>query len=396
MGSSTYTTVGVVEESSLGTTPSSALRLVNCSEGSLAMDRDSSRPEIWTGSQRRYPERPMREGATMTISAPQQYENMLEFYEGLFGAARANAVTVTGTGIAVGSSTTITDSGNGLGNFAVGDWVYVSGFSTAANNGWHGPVTTAAAGTLTFSAGGLTTESAGASISLKTRRLVEPATATLKTYSVEVNDTDLARFQSSKAMTVTNGQWNWQVGQFATEQFQLQGRLPAVAGSTIGTGTATAAKTSAFINTPTDWADLWYASTTASTAIFTQLQLQANPNVESIMGLGDLGPSSYSRGPLDWTLTGSLYYDTTADDFVDHALAHSTKWVAWSQADPAGNKMLFFLPSVKISLGNFERGAPNSQKTIPFTATAHSSAFDSSATFSGIANQAAVFFVPAS
>lgn len=338
----------------------------------------------------------MREGATMTISAPQQYENMLEFYEGLFGAARANAVTVTGTGIAVGSSTTITDSGNGLGNFAVGDWVYVSGFSTAANNGWHGPVTTAAAGTLTFSAGGLTTELAGASISLKTRRLVEPATATLKTYSVEVNDTDLARFQSSKAMTVTNGQWNWQVGQFATEQFQLQGRLPAVAGSTIGTGTATAAKTSAFINTPTDWADLWYASTTASTAIFTQLQLQANPNVESIMGLGDLGPSSYSRGPLDWTLTGSLYYDTTADDFVDHALAHSTKWVAWSQADPAGNKMLFFLPSVKISLGNFERGAPNSQKTIPFTATAHSSAFDSSATFSGIANQAAVFFVPAS
>lgn len=395
MGSATYTTVGVVEESTLGTTPASALRLVNVTEGSLAMDRDSSRPEIWTGTQRRYPERPMREGASMTISAPQQYENTLEFYEGLFGVARGSAIAVSGTGIAVGSSTTITDTGNGLAVFAVGQWIKITGFSTAANNGWHGPITTVAAGTLTLSAGGLTIEAAGNSVALKTRALTEPATATLKTYSVEVNDTDLTRFQASKAMTVTNGQWNWQVGQFATEQFQLQGRLPAVAGSTIGTGAATAAKTSAFINTPTDWADLYYASTTASTAIFTQLQLQANPNVEAIMGLGDLGPSSYSRGPLDWTLTGSLYYDATADDFVDHALAHSTKWVAWSQTDPAGNSVLFFLPSVKISLGNFERGAPNSQKTIPFTATAHSSAFDSSATFSGIANQAAVFFVPA-
>lgn len=394
MGSSTYTTLGVVEESTLGTTPASALRLVNCT-ATMSMDRDAQRPEIWTGTQRRYPSRPMREGGTVTVDAPWQYENCLEFQEGLFGVARSSAVSISGTGIAF-TTGTITDTGNGLAGVLVGDWVYIGGVVTATgNNGWHGPVTASAAGTLTFPASTFTAESAGATITIKTRRLIEPASATLKTYSLECSDSDVTSFESAKAACVSSATWSWAVGGWATEQYQLTTRLPARAGSTIGTGAATAAKTSPFLNVPTDWGNIYYGSATASTAIWTKMEVQCNVNLEAIMGNGDLGPSTYSRGPLDWSLSGSVYLNSDGTAFLDNALSHATKYIAWDVVDPAGNKIFYFFPASKIDIGNIERGAPNTQKTVSFSATSHSSSFDSSATFSGIAPQAAIFFVPA-
>lgn len=399
MGSSTYTTLGVLEESTLGTTPASALRLINCT-ATLQMDRDAQRPEIWTGSQDRYPERPMSEGGTLTIEGPQQYENMLELQEGLYGAARSSAVSISGTGIAF-TTATITDSGNGLATVLVGDFVYIGGVVTAtANNGWHGPVIASAAGTLTFAASTFTAESAGATITIKTRRLVQPATATLKTYSTEIFDTTDANYQSMLAAVVSGATYNWANGGFATEQYTLMGRLPARAASSIGTGAATAAKISPFINVPTDWGSIYYgtssAVTAANAAIFTSLQLQANPNVEAIKGLGDLGPSTYSRGPMDWTLTGSVYLNANGLAFVNDALSHATRWLAWEHADPAGNRDFWFFPANKISIGNFERGAPTTQKTVSFTATTHSGAFDSGSAFTTtIPRQAYRFWVPA-
>lgn len=393
MGNSNFTTVGVIEESTLGTTPSSAFRLVNVTDGSIMMERDAQRPDIWTGTQRRYPGRPLSEGGAVTFSAPQQYENTLEWQEGLFGVARGSAVSISAATTIEFTTGTITDSGNGLAVFNVGDLIYITG--SPLNSGWKGPVTAVAAGTLTFAASSFTAESAGAAITLRTRRLVEPSIPTLKGYSLENNDTDLTRFTSMKGSTVTGATWEWATGAYATEQYTFSGRRPAHAGATIGTGAATAAKTTPFINTPVDWAEIHYGALTASSAIFTRLGVQANPNVQPIRGNGSLGPANFSRGSLDWTITGTLYNDTAAQAFADDALTHSTKYLWWAQVDPAGNRMAFLFPANKIDVSNIERGTGQTQKTITFTATAHSGAFDSTATYTTILNQAAFFYVPA-
>lgn len=94
--------------------------------------------------------------ATFSPSFPAKYEqgstaatNVLRLRRPT-GKFNASAATITGTTLAVASST-ITDSGNGLvtAGFQVGDLIVVSGFTgTAANNTW-GILTAVAAGTLT-------------------------------------------------------------------------------------------------------------------------------------------------------------------------------------------------------------------------------------------------------
>lgn len=93
--------------------------------------------------------------------------------------------TISGTGIAVADSNTITDSGNGFGPLTVGTVIYISGFSTAANNGEF-IVTVTAAGSIDVtkldgSAPGLTAEAAGATISIRYGVAAVAATAGITT-----------------------------------------------------------------------------------------------------------------------------------------------------------------------------------------------------------------------
>lgn len=78
--------------------------------------------------------------------------------------------SITGTGLAVASATSITDSGNGLvtAGFKVGDIISCDGWTGAAgNNGQVARVTAVAAGALTLAASGLTADAAGETVTIQ-------------------------------------------------------------------------------------------------------------------------------------------------------------------------------------------------------------------------------------
>lgn len=399
MSDATYTKFGVIEESTEGTTPSSALQLMNVRDVQLRQSRDAQRPSILSGDRRRYPSRVLRKSGELSVPMYVQYENDLELIEGLQNNARAAAVTVTGTTISFDSTTdTIADSGNGFGSFAVGDMVYVSGAGDAGNNGWKGPVLTAAVGALTFPDGQITaTAAATPSVTVATRRLIDGTTE--KFYSVEYQLTKLTNeFRSGTGFHVGGAQWRWAQGDFATVDWTLMGRTPAMGNATIGTGAAGAAPTSGFMNSVDDFGGFTIgtnSTTTFSSLIATDWQLQVQNALNPVYGLGNVGPSKHVTGPADPSLAITFYYDDNARNVIDAVEAHTSLWVTWHLVDPQGNRLAFCLPSVKPDEGDITIGNAGNLVTLPVNFTAHDPAKDSGSLSTSIPYQFGVFFIPA-
>lgn len=399
MSDATYVKFGTVEESAYGTTPASALQLINVTSVDLKQSRDVSRPNILVGNRRRYENRVLRKSGDLVLPAPLQYENMLLFHEGLQNAARSAAVSVTATTISFDSGTeTIGDSGAGFGNFAVGDWVYVSGAGDAGNNGWKGPVLTKSASALTFPNGQITaTAVATPSVTIKTRRLLD--STTLKSYSVEWQDADPSvtnEFRSGTGYRVGSIEWAWSQGSWATEQVTLMGQVPAMASATIGTGAATAAKTTGFMNAVDDFQTILFGTNSSSSsfaATATDLRVTVTNTQTPVYGLGTVGPSQIHVGPQDISVSMTLYYDDDARTIQDLVEAHTTCWMGFDVVDPDGNRMAFSIPAMKPDVGDPEIGEAGSLISLPITWSGHDPAKDSGSLSTSIPYQFGIFYV---
>lgn len=398
MSDATYTKFGVIEESTEGTTPASAVQLMNVRDVQLRQSRDPEKPEILTGDRRSYPTRVLRKSGELSLPMYMQYENDLELMEGLQNAARGTAVTVTATTISFATSTKkISDSGSGLGSFAIGDMIYVSGASVAGNNGWKGPVLAAAAGELTLPTGQITDESASASITIATRRLLDGTTE--KFYSVEYQRTKLTNFfYSGTGFHVGGAQFSWSQGDFAMVDWSLMGRVPAKANATIGTGAASAAPTTGFMTGVDGFGGFTVGSasdTLISNLIVTDWKLNAQNVLNPVYGLGNVGPSKHITGKQSQDLDITAYHDDAAEDLVDAVLAHTSLWFTWHVLDAEGNRIAFCLPSAKPDEGDPVVGNAGNLGTVPVKLSGHDPAKDSTSLLTTIPYQFGIFFAPA-
>lgn len=398
MSDATYYTIGMVEESTYGTTPASALQLVNVTEFPLARTRSTERPNVLTGSRRRYPTSVLQEDGGLTVPCPIQYGNMLMMREGLLANdIAAAAATITATDIStVGATGVITSAAGDTSDFEVGDWVYISGSSVAGNNGWKGPLTAAGASSITVPAAQVEDEAATASITISTTRHTDGSTQ--KSYSAEWRDTLLTnKFRSGTGFVVSQGVYTWTQGQFTTESYTLMGKAPVKGSATIGTGAATAAPTSGFINAVQDFGTI-YIGSAATSYIISSLTLTVTNVQNAVRGLGSLGPSNIVIGPLGIELRATLLYDNNSDTVLGNIEDHDTIDVAWDIVDPQGNRELFYLPALKCDGG--EGPAPGQAGNLvdfELMATGHDPAKDADSPYvsTGFGYQMANFKVPA-
>jgi len=178
---------------------------------------------------------------TVNYNIEMQSQNFDDFIEhAIRSDATWNTGSVTGTTIAaVNSSSQFTDSGNGLGVFEAGQWVYVSGFTgDTSNNGW-ARVTTAAAGALTVDKT-LVDDSAGESVTIESE-WIQNGTAE-PSFSLQEEFLNL----TNRLHIITGariGAWNFNVSPRAiiTGSFAFQGKDFNQATSKAGSGTVNAA-----------------------------------------------------------------------------------------------------------------------------------------------------------
>lgn len=282
------------------------------------------------------------------------YDSLIE--SALGGTFSTALSIVASTGVSAASSD---NSFNGTGLFSnavVGQWVKVSGFANAGNNGYF-KVATAASGKITVVGGTLTTESAGPAVTIK-GSLCKNGT-TEKTFTIERHFTEItspAIYNLFTGLIVDEMSFNLATSDIAQGSFSLIG-LDMAVGSSSGFSGSTAAATTASMNSVENIKKV-FVNNIVSTEDYTGIEFSVNNNVNARRAMGSLAAVDVTQKSIDVTGTISEYFENVTMlnrlvNFNDVALAVVIE-------DAAGNGYVFDFPSCKITQAALDNGGTDS------------------------------------
>lgn len=207
-------------------------------------------------------------------------------------------------------SYTIADSGSGFGSFAVGQWVYISGFSDAANNGF-AKITAASAGSITVSHNGNgVNDTAGDTVTITMGAQITNGTS-LRTFNWEKEFTDLSNnFEQFAGMAIDTFGLNVTSDGIVTWTFGWLGALSQSNTATLGDGSPTAAATDSVMNAIDD-VQLVFANGTSYDV--TSFNFQIQNNLRARLQVGTLGAISLGSGTINATGAHQAYYNTITE-----------------------------------------------------------------------------------
>lgn len=271
----------------------------------------------------------------------------------LMTSAFAGAATVgPGTTFAaVASGNHITDSANGFASLAVGDWIQVSGFATAGNNGYAKIATKPNNGDITISGYTLVNESAGPSVTIKKADAITNG-STLKSFLLERKHADLANIFVNYPGSVIDV-WDIKIPlkDFLGQSFGFKCKNEVSAAATL-MGTPTAGATTSILSTVTSPTKIYVGGVATSNLISV---LDWNMKVENQLRMreiiGQLGLDSIGLG--DCRVTGGLKVYFATHTLSDLFLNDTYTSAAILTKDPAtGKAYLFEFPSIKFRSNN--------------------------------------------
>jgi len=407
-----HTLIGIVEETVAGTTPASAMQLLNVGGNpNPTRSRTVEAPQILSNNLRGIPSQVLQSDGSWSIPAtPMQYRNFLNFYEGIFGNDEGAAVSISGTGISAATNA-VADTGNGLATVLSGDWVYMTDGNAGADfaSAWFGPVTSGAtAGSFSLPAGQMPNFSAGNTVTIKTRRLVDGSLT--KTYSIEQQLTKLTTvWRNSVYAFPTSMSWAWSQGAYATEAVTIASQQTNSAAATIGTGTATAALATDYMNATSHVAGIdgaptggMWISTTAGTNLvatattISSLGLTINRNNSIERSIGSVGLTGEDIGEIDATIDVTVILNDTTKALLTGMDAHSTYSLGWAVVDAQGNRACFSFPATKC-VSDITISDADNKYVLPIQFKSHDPLRDTGSEYiaAGFSHEMAMFHVPA-
>ena len=348
-----FTTFALLEESTPGTTPASAMQLISAGGmPAFKRERSTGAPDFETsGSLTPYPQEIFTDEGSLSIPAtPLVYRNMVQCHEGVYASDEVVVAAVTGTDISVASNI-MNSVASGFGNIKVGDCFHIAFGGSGPTDGVYGPVLLQTASDITFPAGQIANFSAGSTVTIKTyNRLVEGTT--FKSYSAEWKATALTTYFEGGTYFVPNShEWSWSAGGgFTTETCSFRGKKPTKAAATIGTGAATAAPTSAAMNSANRFGTLWVgegATNILAAATVSDLTFGIARDNGFQPGLGSTDFSVACLGDLTTSLKATVVLDDVTAAIVDEYEDLDTLWARWDMTDAQGNRMVWFQSAMK-------------------------------------------------
>ena len=281
-----------------------------------------------------------------------------DFYEKVLQSAGWSTVQTAGPAatfaVTAGSGNyVIADSGSGFGSFAVGQWIYISGFADAANNGY-AKISVQAAGSITVTHNGNgVTEAAAATVTITMGPQVLNGT-TLATYNVEKEFEDLSNeFEQHAGMGIDTWNRDVTVDGIVTDSFGFIGAISQSATSTLGDGSPTAAPTEAVMNAIDDVVGVLESGAQYDV---TALNWALANSLRARLQVGTLGAISLGVGTVGITGGHTAYYATKA--IMDKYLGDVLTDLVFVFARGANAYVVDF-PSVKYSSGQRVAGGIN-------------------------------------
>lgn len=288
------------------------------------------------------------------------YDDFLQW--AMFASGWSSPVTVTATTIsAAAADNSFNDSGSGFGSLVVGQWVKVSGFATAANNGIF-KITSKTSAKIIVSGGTLVNESVGPSVSVIMGAQVTNGT-TLQHFTLERQYLDLSNeFVTYPGCAIEGFSLNTAKEAVLTCAFDLLGKKEvsqtASRSSALG-GTETAAPTTDILNAVDDVTAILEGTGAGVQARIdlTQINMSLKNNLRARTQIATDGAVSIGAGSINITGNLSGYY--TGKTLIDKFLNRTQ--TALALVLTKGSKYYVIdIPAVKFSSGSRNSGGINS------------------------------------
>lgn len=353
-----------VKETTLGTTPASALKVVRQTSNDLV------RSQSYTTSQEIQSDRNIRDNilTDMEVTGSVPFELSFADFDDFFEAALFNtfstAVAISATDIAAastGNKYTSTTTNFTTANIVVGQWLKIAGFTNAANNGF-AKVTSLTATELVISNLTLVNESATPTITMSGQRLRNGTT--LQSFSLENEFTDITQFINFKGMCVNSMNLSFEVGNILNGTFDFIGMTSARATTTIGTGAHIASSTNDVMNAVSDISNIRENGSLLSTSGIYVLSasLLLENGLRGQKALGNLGNVGIGTGRCNVTGELQVYFKDGAlyDKFINDTASSVDLRVT-----DGTNSYIFTIPKIKFTNGTVSVGGVDQDIVLP-------------------------------
>lgn len=246
----------------------------------------------------------------------------------------------------------LNDSNSEFGSFTANEWIYVSGFSNAANNGFF-KISSVTSSKIILQSGTLVTEAAGSAITVQQGGSITNGT-TLKSYNIEKSYLDLSNILSVlKGMSINTMNLEVPADGIITGSFDFMGSaeesLTASSGSGYDNVNSNYVMTGA--NHVTDFLE------NLSDLEIVSFSMSLNNNLRTRMVVGTLGVVSIGTGTVE--ITGSISLYLANSTLFDKFLNQTATSLVFAVRDVDGNGYVIELPSVKIIDGTRSAGGIN-------------------------------------
>jgi len=323
----------------------------------------------WFESQRSLGDRQVADGrlgrksVTGDITSEMTYTNLDRFLEQLFCSTKVTAFTTISaqtdiTAAAVDQS--FADASNGLGGLGANEWIYVTGFTSANNNGMF-KIATVAAAKITCYGTGITDEASGDSITIREVSLTNGVEELFSTIHKKfVDETGTVDEHDVLGAVISQGALTVPANGIATMTWSIIGRDYDTTGASVTNSAMTD-------TSPFDGLSGTFGIDNTASTVMTAFSLTIANGHTPTEPLGTTLAGSLI--PRKFRVTGSFSVYHTGVTQIDKLLNETESSLTVTLSDPAGNQHVFLMPRVKYtSAGATKTDDGPVMETINFTA----------------------------
>lgn len=281
-------------------------------------------------------------------------------YDPFFEAALQSDFTTT---IGIAAETTIStdadgilDSGNGLGNAVVGQWVKAQGFTDTDLNIVY-RVVTAAAGEITVLPAPASVESAGAAVTLTGQMLRNGTTEKSFTIQKRFNDTTAVEYHNFTGMQVNGMSFSFENGSILTSSLDMLGLSATLTTTQISGATDVGSGSNDVMNSVTDLQNIEFDDVD-TTANILSMSMDISNNLRPQNAIGSLAACGIGTGRFEVTGGISLYFEDSTE--YDKYSANTSFKLSMRAEDSSGKAYVFTLHNVKYETMSGNAGGTDS------------------------------------
>lgn len=347
-------------EATWGVTPPVAFQDIRFTSESFTGEKTRERPKEVNSSGQASAAITTKETAKAGFNFALSFGTFDDLLAGALNGAWTPGLAISGTDIAATADGLASVTAGKFDTVAVGQWIEVSGFATAANNGFFR--VTAKTGTTVTVQGKMTVEAAGAAVAVSGSMLRNGTTFTSFHFQKKLS---ADQYLIYPGVYISQFNLNAGLGQFMQGDVSGLAKSEEKATSSASTGAVVAAPTGRVHDTVTGVKSLAIDGAAVGAVVESiNIQIQKE-GADAQYGVGSASAQGVTKGTL--TVSGTLKTYFKEFDLYDLYKDETASVLSYRTEDDAGNTYFVTLPAATIMNPKVTAGGPGQSVMAEFT-----------------------------